>query len=65
MIACLNWSMATDVEGQMGDAIHLTSGASTGKRGGRTIPLNNALREALVSLKAHRREKAAPYRRVI
>ena len=64
-IACLTWAMATDAEGQIGDAIHLTNGASKGKRGGRTIPLNTALREALVSLKADRGEKAAPHRRAI
>jgi integrase len=64
-VACLTWAMVamvTDGEGQIGDAIHLTNGASKGKRGGRTIPLNTALREALVSMKAERGEKAAPHR---
>ena len=51
-IACLTWAMVTDAEGTVADAIHLTNGASKGKRGGRTIPLNFNLREALVSLKA-------------
>ena len=59
-IACLSWSMVTDAEGAIGEAIHLTNGASKGKRGGRTIPLNAALREALVSLKTERGDKAAP-----
>jgi integrase/recombinase XerD len=35
-IACLTWSMVTDAQGEIGDAIHLTNGASKGKRGGRT-----------------------------
>jgi integrase len=47
------------------NAIQLTNDASKGKRGGRTIPLNVNLREALVSLKAARGDKAAPHRRVI
>jgi integrase/recombinase XerD len=64
-IACLSWSMVTDAEGAISDAIHLTNDASKGKRGGRTIPLNAALREALTSLKAERGEKAAPHRRVV
>jgi integrase/recombinase XerD len=64
-IACLTWAMVTDAEGQIGDAIHLTNDASKGKRGGRSIPLNTAVREALVSLKADRGEKVAPHHRVI
>src|SRR5215469_4368408 len=64
-VACLTWAMATDAEGQIGEAIHLTNGASKGKRGGRTIPLNTSLREALISLKTDRGAKAAPHRRVI
>jgi integrase len=64
-IACLTWSMVTDAEGHIGDAIHLTNDASKGKRGGRTIPLNAALREALVSLKAEQGEETAPHRRAI
>jgi integrase len=64
-IACLTWAMVTDAEGAIGDAIHLTNDASKGKRGGRTIPMNTNLREALIALKADRGEKAAPHRRVI
>jgi integrase/recombinase XerC len=64
-IACLTWAMVTDAEGAIGDAIHLTNDASKGKRGGRTIPLNTNLREALIALRAERGEKAAPHRRVI
>ena len=64
-IACLTWAMVTDAESAIGDAIQLTNGASKGKRGGRTIPLNTNLREALVSLKATRGDKAAPAKRII
>src|SRR5690242_8069505 len=64
-IACLTWAMVTDAEGTIGDAIHLPNVASKGKGGGRTIPLNLNLREALVSLKAARGDQAAPPRRVI
>lgn len=42
-IAGLTWSMVTDAEGTLGDAIHLPNSASKGRNGGRTIPLNPAL----------------------
>jgi len=29
--------MVTDAEGEVGDALHLSNGASKGKRGGRTV----------------------------
>ena len=45
-IACLKWSMITDAEGRLSDAIQLTDIASKGK-GGRVIPLNKELRAAL------------------
>jgi integrase/recombinase XerD len=64
-IACLTWAMVTDAEGAVGDAIHLENRASKGRHGGRTIPLNVNLREALAALKEARGEKAAPHRRVI
>jgi integrase len=57
--------MCTDAEGSIADAIQLTNDASKGKHGGRTIPLNVTLREALLRLKAARGDKAAPHRRVI
>jgi integrase/recombinase XerD len=57
--------MVTDAEGTVADAIHLENRASKGRRGGRTIPLNVNLREALAALKEARGEKAAPHRRVI
>jgi len=43
--------MVTDAEGKVGDALHLSNGASKGKRGERTVPLNKELRAALVALK--------------
>jgi integrase/recombinase XerD len=43
--------MVTDANGEVGDAIALPNVASKGKGGGRTIPLNNELREALVALR--------------
>jgi hypothetical protein len=46
-------------------ALHLTNNASKGKRGGRTIRMNTNLREALIAIRAERRERAAPHRRVI
>jgi integrase/recombinase XerC len=50
-IACLTWGMVTDANGEVGDAIALPNVASKGKGGGRTIPLNRELREALVALR--------------
>jgi len=50
-IACLTWGMVTDANGEVGDAIALPNVASKGKGGGRTIPLNKELREALVALR--------------
>jgi integrase len=64
-IASLTWAMVTDAEGAIGDAIHLTNGASKGKRGGRTIPLNAALGEALMRLKTARVNEAGPSQRII
>jgi len=53
-IALATWGMVMDAEGNVGDALHLSNGASKGKSGGRTVPLNNELREALVALMATR-----------
>ncbi len=64
-IASLTWGMVTDAEGAIGDAIHLTNSASKGKHGSRTIPLNAALREALMNLKAVREDDAQPTKRII
>src|SRR5258708_27550127 len=53
-IALATWGMVTDAEGNLGDALHLSNGASKGKKGGRTVPLNASLRDALAALKAAR-----------
>ena len=49
-IALLTWGMVTDADGHVSDAIALENRASKGRRGGRTIPMNPLLREALVAL---------------
>jgi hypothetical protein len=36
-IAMARWSMVTDAEGNVGDALHLPNKASKGKNGGRTF----------------------------
>jgi hypothetical protein len=43
-----------DGDGNVGDVLHLSNGASKGKNGGRMVPLNKELRQALVDLKATR-----------
>lgn len=53
-IAMVRWSMVTDAEGNVGDALHLPNQASKGKNGGRTVPLRAELREALIALHAAR-----------
>src|SRR5260370_14849259 len=53
-IAMCTWGMLTDAQGDIGDALHLSNGASKGKRGGRVVPLNKELRAALNALKATR-----------
>jgi integrase len=45
-IAALTWSMVTDSEGKIGQALHLHDKASKG-RSGRTIPMHGDLRLAL------------------
>src|ERR1700732_670049 len=59
-IASLTWSMVTDATGELADAISLPNKASKGRNGGRTIPLHNELRGALMSLKVVRGEKVRP-----
>ena len=53
-IAMLRWSMVTDAEGNVGDALHLPNKASKGKNGGRTVRLRAELRDALLKLHADR-----------
>lgn len=50
-IASLTWQMITDPEGNIADAIQLQNIASKGRNGGRTIPLNKELKQALEALK--------------
>ena len=57
-IAMATWAMVTDAEGNVGDALHLSNGASKGKKGGRTVPLNKELRSALIAFKATRNVEA-------
>ena len=64
-ISGLTWSMITDTSGELADVISLPNSASKGKGGGRTIPLHTELRDALVSLKLVRGEKARPDRPII
>ena len=64
-IAGLTWSMVTDAEGALGDAIHLPNSASKGKNGGRTVPLNPILYQALADLLAKRGDDATPHARII
>jgi len=64
-IASLTWSMVTDAQGELGEAIHLPNSASKGKNGGRTVPLNPALHQALADLRAKRGGDADPQERII
>ncbi len=57
-IASLRWSMITDPEGHVADAMELQDVASKGN-GGRTIPLHKDLRAALVRLKDHAEARRA------
>ena len=63
-IASLTWSMVTDAEGTLSDAISLTDIASKG-RGGRVIPINRDLKAALVALKADADKATRPSPNVI
>jgi integrase/recombinase XerD len=56
-IAKLTWSMVTDASGEIAEEIALPNFASKGKNGGRTIPLHDELRAALVALKVVRGDK--------
>src|SRR5437867_4038027 len=64
-IACLTWSMVTDADGQITDAIALPNRASKGPRGGRLIPLHHLLRAALVALQQQRGDAVHPDRPVV
>jgi integrase/recombinase XerC len=58
-IASLTWAMVTDSEGQVADVIALEDRASKGK-GGRIIPMNPTLQQALERLHETRGEAAHP-----
>jgi integrase len=49
-IAFLTWAMVTDADGQVAEVLALPNTASKGRGGGRIIPLNLTLRQALVAL---------------
>ena len=57
-IAALQWSMVTDAEGKLSDAISLPNSASKG-RSGRVIPLNKELQKAL-AIWSHKCLKKGP-----
>jgi integrase len=64
-IACLTWGMVTDAQGELSEAIQLPNSASKGKNGGRTVPLNPTLRQALADLRTQRADDATPHARII
>ena len=64
-IASLTWSMVTDANGEVAREISLPNSASKGRSGGRTIPLNDKLKEALTILYGYRGRKPAPHKPVI
>jgi integrase/recombinase XerD len=64
-IASLTWSMVTDANGEVSEEVSLPNAASKGRCGGRTIPLNSRLKEALASLHGSRERKTAPHQPVI
>ncbi len=49
-ISSLIWSMVTDPEGNLIDTLHLDNAASKGNNGGRVIPFNKELQQALFEL---------------
>ncbi len=56
-ISCLTWSMVTDASGDLADTLHIPDTASKGKAGGRIIPLNPQLAEALRHLQQERGDR--------
>ena len=49
-IASLRWCMILTSDGTLAEEIHLTNNASKGTGGGRVIPMNKHLRQALINL---------------
>jgi integrase/recombinase XerD len=64
-IAAVTWSMVTDSAGQIGEVLALPNRATKGQRGGRIIPLNNLLRQALADLFQLRADEIRPDRSVV
>jgi len=64
-IASLTWAMVTDAPGQIGEAIHVQNRASTGKTGGRTMPIHPEVYTALLTLQTWRSDAAGPDRPVL
>jgi integrase len=65
-ISRLTWGMVTGADGEIGDVIALTNSASKGKIGGREIPINGELKEALRNLRESVDvDMAAPRRPVV
>ena len=65
-IASLTWSMVTDANGEVADELGLTNAASKGKGGGRTIPINEKLKAALIALyNSNQTKPTAPHKPVI
>lgn len=50
-ISQVRWRMILDASHEIGDSINLEYIASKGKNSGRSIPINNELKEALIKLK--------------
>ena len=51
-ISQITWSMITDASGLLGNHLHLPDGSSKGKSG-RSIPLNQLLKQSLIYLYEH------------
>jgi len=64
-IASLTWGMVTTADGEVADEMELPNSASKGKCGGRTIPLNRTLKEALLALHGARGREAVTSNPVI
>lgn len=64
-IALLTWGMVTDAEGQVAEVLALEDRISKGHGGGRRIPLNATLRQALVALHQRHGEAVRPDQAVI
>ncbi|MCQ2965604.1 MAG: site-specific integrase [Alphaproteobacteria bacterium] len=64
-ISAITWSMVLNSDGVVGDVINLTNIASKGKKGGRQIPFNDMLKEALVDLFNSSEEKPLPESSII